>query len=227
MNSVLYFYKLGPSFAHNSLLITISYYAFIEILRKKIDRVRFKIATMSQQSSRRYYPCCRAREGDVVPKTFQHWNAENGAYSSLDGPTHEKATEINIYNYWWTYLFSGNHSSSYYIHFLGFVEKIRNDEIEAFDFVPSSPLLGFFSFKEFAKRTSIWFREFRYADEDLLDYELHLKLRDHYAEGLLSISPDDLEAFSKLRADRVEFIQGKLNVLEWSDLGLCTESHGA
>ena len=183
---------------------------------------------MSQHPSRSYYSCCGAWEGDVVPKTFQHWIAENGIYSFPGTTTHEKATEINIYNYWWTYLLKGgSYSSSYYIHFLNFVEKIRADEIEAFDFVPSSPLLGFISFKEWAKRTKIWFKEIRYADEGLPEYELHLKLRDHYAEGLLSISHDDLETFRKLRADRAEFIHGKLNALEWSDLGLCTESHVA
>jgi hypothetical protein len=164
----------------------------------------------------------------VVPKTFQQWYAENGIHQVLGDATHEEATEINIYNYWWNYLLmGGSHSSSYYIHFLNFLEKIRADEMEAFDFVPSSSLLGFFSFKEWAKRTKIPYKESHYADEDLLEYELHLKLRDHYAEGLLSISPDDLEAFQKLRADRAEFVHGKLHVLEWSDLGLCTESHAA
>ncbi len=164
----------------------------------------------------------------MVPKTFQEWCAENGVHRVLGNMTHEEATEIDIYNYWWTYLLmGGSHSSFYYIHFLNFVERIRADEIEAFDFVPSSPILGFFSFKEWTKRTKIWYKAFYYADEELLEYELHLKLRDHYAEGLLSISPNDIAIFSKLRADRAEFIHGKLNVLEWSDLGLCTESHGA
>jgi hypothetical protein len=158
LNSMLYMYKLGPSFARHSLLITFSHNAFLEKILKEIDRVHFRIATVSQQPSRSYYPCCGAWEGDMVLKTFQHWNAENGVYNSLASPAYEKATEINIYNYWWTYLLmDSNHSSSYYIRFLNFVEKIRADEIEAFDFVPSSPLLGFFSFKEWAKRTKIFF----------------------------------------------------------------------
>jgi hypothetical protein len=177
---------------------------------------------MSQPPSVRFYSWCGAWEGNVAPETFLLWCTKQGVKANPGVLTHEATLEMNITNFW-HYLIFNNHSTYYYNRFRDMVDKLHSEEREEFDFTLCSPLTGYFSFKEWAERTKGWYMQHSY--EDLPKYELHRRLMDRYAEGLLSLSFDDLKAFTSLREDRARRVNVVLSELNWSSIGLCDKSH--
>jgi hypothetical protein len=177
---------------------------------------------MTQQADKTYYPCCGAWEGDVVPSSFGEWQALSGVLANNIGPTHEEALEVDIHRFY-AYLLQGKFSKYYYEYFRDHVDSIFSNVREEFDFLPANPRLGFFYFKEWTWRTTVWYKEYRYPD--LTAHELHLKLVDEYIKGPLSLSPEDLENFKEQRGIRAKAIRHELVSEQWTRFGLCTQSH--
>jgi hypothetical protein len=164
-------------------------------------------------------------EGQVaqnrIPYTFREWNHSKGTLQadlpqqSLQDAQHNLDVALEEYM---NYLTGAEFLSIYPLRFRDRVSQIHLQEVTDFDFLTTHPSLGFWSFKDWAQRTRVWYKKNRYPDLD--DYELHRMMVAEYSNGPLLLSFGDSEDFSKLLHDQVRDTKYKLWSLTWSSLGL-------
>jgi hypothetical protein len=176
---------------------------------------------MSQQ----VVPCprCRSRQGQVIPSNFVAWWSSNGIrFPKSIGISQEEATNRDISGFL-TYLKSGNFSRLYHDRFRDWIDKLQSSQRASFDFTLSDRELGFLSFKQWAENATTWYKEHHPTSSD---HEIHLRMLDDFAHGILSLRPLELNNFRKKRETNAdECIKWSLlfnhRRRAWKDFGLC------